>query len=1165
MITSFYSYKGGVGRSQLVANLAAYFCYYQNKKVLLIDWDLEAPGLHFYFNKKYQDINKQGLINLFQDYVDNRRKGTVFETAEQLPKFTESYIFRLSNSENQKGYIDLIPAGDYSNFATYKSSCIDFDWYEFYETYDGKRYIEYVKRELKKLSYDFIFIDSRTGLNDYSNICNIQMPDVNVAVVAPTQQNIEGCSEVIKQIIKSPYIESKLYREGIVIPIYSRVQFDSDPIRNENTVVRFEEAFGEAIKNNLLPYLSLRQHKDITTRNFIQKTIISYEPSISLWENIVFQKNTDTLLSPIAKKYIEISDIFLDVYKYLYTKEVKKTNATEINLYHLLLNELPKELTNLSHIEALDLSNNNIVNISIFKELVRLKKLNCNGNEISDISVLQNLVYLEHLSFSENKISDISCLQNLVHLSHLDFSFNQISDISYLQGLSNLTSLDFSSNQVSDISYLQELSNLTSLDFSFNQVSDISCLKKLNNLTSLDFSSNQVSDISCLQEISNLKELYFRETPAFLSLPKELQDKCPNNNDNQIGLLQYWLENFANKNKRIRCFREAKVVFVGDGDIGKTSLIQVLLGQPLTERGRTHQIEITTNKTLFSYKNESITAHFWDFGGQEIMHATHKFFMTERSVYVLVVNGRKDNDDHKKWLEQLKITCGDSPIILVANKMDKLEDKQQLPIHTLKDQYPQIRCVIETSCNTTETKTTRGIDNLQAEIQAALQTLRHFEEPFAAKYFAVKEKLQTTNKNYIDYRQYAQICEEVAKELSQDFNEGSQSILAEVLNYLGIMLNFRKQDESLENLYVFKPEWIINGVYKIINSQAIQNSKGKITETEIFRLLKEEGYQKQQEKDFIINMMKHFELAFPKPSFNEIYYLVPSVFALDKPQALTDYWASKKPVLHFRFNYGMWHNNIISYFLVQQHEKIKNSTLSNSTLATVEDLDNRTMADLSLRLSRSSTVANVTTNNVTTIEYFWRNGAILCYANNEVLIEANRYEKTISLQVFGEKDKRYALWQVREALDKVHSKFFDKAKLEITEFVIYEHEGKQYPISHEELLRYKAKNRMYWISEIVETDVELDANELLGEIDLSDKEKVANELGKLQLAKNQVDKLVEATENTNAVEFFELLDSFGIKGFHKSSLRDEFISGVYKTDANYWQKLLVFVKSLGGK
>jgi internalin A len=783
--------------------------------------------------------------------------------------------------------------------------------------------------------------------------------------------------------------------------------------------------------------------------------------------------------------------------------------------------------------------------------LIKLRILGFRSNQVVDISYLQESSNLSNLCFSDNQVVDISCLQGLSNLTSLVFGLNQVVDISCLQGLSNLTSLDFFHNSVVDISCLQGLSKLTSLDFSSNKVVDISCLQGLSNLTRLEFLNNQVVDISCLQGLSKLKYLYFKENPAFLRLPKELQDKYPSDWNNQIEVLQYWLDNFANKSQKDGYFREAKVVFVGEGDIGKTSLIQVLLGQDLKDRGRTHKIEITTNKTLFSYKNESIAAHFWDFGGQEIMHATHKFFMTERSVYVLVVNGRKDNDDHEKWLEQLKMTCGDSPIILVANKMDKLEDKQQLPIHTLKDQYPQIRCVIETSCCTTENKTTRGIDNLQAEIQAALQTLTHFEQPFAPKYFAVKEKLQATNKNYIDYRQYAQTCEEVAKELSQDFNEGSQSILSEVLNYLGIMLNFRKTDESLENLYVFKPEWIINGVYKIINSEAIQNSKGKITDKDIFRLLKEEGYRDDNEQGFIIKMMKHFELAFPKTFVNELYYLVPSVFALDKPQELTAYWANKKPVLHFRFNYGTWHNNIISYFLVQQHEKIK-----SSTLAMVEDLDNRIEEEL--RLSRSSTVANVTTT-----EYFWRNGAILCYANNEVLIEANRYEKTISIQVFGNKDKRYALYQVREALDKVHRKIFDKARLEIMELVVYTdaESGIEDVFDVNELKDLHEMGETYKPSTKIKKRIPITT--LLEGFELSDKEKVANELGKLQLTKNQVDKLVEATENTNAVEFFELLDSFGIKGFHKSSLRKEFILGL--KDKEFWERILVYVQSLGGK
>jgi len=66
MIVTFYSYKGGVGRTQLLANLAAYFCFYKEKKILLIDWDLEAPGLHYYFKK--DNLKQQGLLELLQHY-----------------------------------------------------------------------------------------------------------------------------------------------------------------------------------------------------------------------------------------------------------------------------------------------------------------------------------------------------------------------------------------------------------------------------------------------------------------------------------------------------------------------------------------------------------------------------------------------------------------------------------------------------------------------------------------------------------------------------------------------------------------------------------------------------------------------------------------------------------------------------------------------------------------------------------------------------------------------------------------------------------------------------------------------------------------------------------------------------------------------------------------
>ena len=141
MITTFYSYKGGVGRSQLCANIASYLCHRKDKKILLMDWDFEAPGLHYFFNKSNNDIGNEGTIELLESYTKMMR--TVSDISEENYTFYNSAsIIPLVQSGGQ-GKIDLIPAGNYNDSYVFKIN--NFDWYEFYELLDGKVYIEALK------------------------------------------------------------------------------------------------------------------------------------------------------------------------------------------------------------------------------------------------------------------------------------------------------------------------------------------------------------------------------------------------------------------------------------------------------------------------------------------------------------------------------------------------------------------------------------------------------------------------------------------------------------------------------------------------------------------------------------------------------------------------------------------------------------------------------------------------------------------------------------------------------------------------------------------------------------------------------------------------------------------------------------------------------------
>jgi internalin A len=109
---------------------------------------------------------------------------------------------------------------------------------------------------------------------------------------------------------------------------------------------------------------------------------------------------------------------------------------------------------------------------------------------------------------------------------------------------------------------------------------------------------------------------------------------------------------------------EAKVIFVGQGGSGKTSLVKQLFHERFNEfEPQTHGINIRAWE-LQTKADDSVTLNVWDFGGQEIMHATHQFFLSKRSLYILVLDRRKD-EDPEHWLQLIESFGGDSPIIVV--------------------------------------------------------------------------------------------------------------------------------------------------------------------------------------------------------------------------------------------------------------------------------------------------------------------------------------------------------------------------------------------------------------------------------------------------------------------------------------------------------------------
>jgi len=197
-IVTFYSFKGGVGRSMALANVASLLATKYKRRVLVIDWDLEAPGLHRFFDIPQEKVGL-GLINLLNDYKSLLRK-----EVKNLPSSLieiKKYINKVPNGTwPSGGSVAILPAGLQDD--SYAKQVNEFNWEEFYAKWHGYGFMDYLKQQLKSnTDIDIVLIDSRTGITDIGGICTMQMPDVVVLLFALNEQNIDGIETIVKAIL----------------------------------------------------------------------------------------------------------------------------------------------------------------------------------------------------------------------------------------------------------------------------------------------------------------------------------------------------------------------------------------------------------------------------------------------------------------------------------------------------------------------------------------------------------------------------------------------------------------------------------------------------------------------------------------------------------------------------------------------------------------------------------------------------------------------------------------------------------------------------------------------------------------------------------------------------------------------------------------------------
>lgn len=166
------------------------------RRVIAIDWDLEAPGLSRYYHPFLRDpemSQTEGLIDFLLDFIvaaqteGSETSGKWFEPYANLTPYTVPIEWEFGNG----GALHLVSAGRQD--AGYATRVTEFNWQSFYSKVGGGVFLEAVKRRLRN-EYDYILIDSRTGLSDTSGICSVQMPDDLICCFTLNSQSILGAA-----------------------------------------------------------------------------------------------------------------------------------------------------------------------------------------------------------------------------------------------------------------------------------------------------------------------------------------------------------------------------------------------------------------------------------------------------------------------------------------------------------------------------------------------------------------------------------------------------------------------------------------------------------------------------------------------------------------------------------------------------------------------------------------------------------------------------------------------------------------------------------------------------------------------------------------------------------------------------------------------------------
>jgi hypothetical protein len=381
-----------------------------------------------------------------------------------------------------------------------------------------------------------------------------------------------------------------------------------------------------------------------------------------------------------------------------------------------------------------------------------------------------------------------------------------------------------------------------------------------------------------------------------------------------------YLANLPNATKPLN---RVRAIFIGYGDAGKTSVIRMLHDESVVEGKQPMTPGIEIREWLVP--DTAIRAHFWDFGGQVMVHATHQLFLRDACLYVLVISARSEinaTEQAEYWLEHIKSFGKNSPVIIVGNKDD--QTVLHLDMSHLTQKYPNIVKFFPLSCTQAQGGYRPQAKAFRHEFCRQLRALTTHQMHFTPAQFMVLQSLRelTPKASFLSRNEFVALCirHQVDEKGPQD-----RAWLLDILDKLGVIIHFPQL--PFMDGYVLNPNWLTYGVYTLMYSK-----RARLRQQDIIHLLSKEqvvdeaGHVLAYPPDkcrLIMDAMCEFKLCYPLMAQPDTL-IIPALLPANQPAVDFD----KATALAFSFDFAVFlPRHIMSELIVQRHQEIDAETV----------------------------------------------------------------------------------------------------------------------------------------------------------------------------------------------------------------------------------------------